>query len=185
MRIGVLLPNTLTALRLLLAAAFIFVAPAWWLPLLIAAAVSDVLDGAIARALGAQSWVGGFFDATADKVFVVTVGVVYCIDGRLSLWEVCMLLQRDTIVLLLSLQLAWLRHWHGFRQMPARPLGKLTTALLLICFAVLAVDPRRGTLETLLVYAAAAVSVAAGLDYSGEFERASHCLLRREDEAKR
>jgi cardiolipin synthase len=181
-----IIPNALSVLRALLAMAFPFVEAKYWLWIIVAAAASDALDGFLARALHAASWIGGILDASADKLFVAVVTVTFIFQDRVTTWEAFMLLQRDLIVLLVVGQLALLRHWVGLRQMPARPLGKVTTAVLLLCFAMLCFRriPDRTHFDILIIYIAATLSVAAGLDYSNLFERAAHRENRREDDKR-
>ena len=73
------LPNLITALRMLL------VVPLCWLiqaarydgALLVAAiaALSDAVDGFLARRFGWQSWVGGMLDPVADKLLLTAAFV--------------------------------------------------------------------------------------------------------------
>jgi cardiolipin synthase (CMP-forming) len=71
--------NALTAVRLLLALPFAacMLAPdawhaAWAAVILVAAIVSDLVDGALARRLGSTSAAGRLFDHTADVLFVLS-----------------------------------------------------------------------------------------------------------------
>lgn len=71
-------PNTLTALRLVLAAPIIVLLysydrPIWALFVTLLAALSDYLDGKIARDWGANTELGEFLDPAADKAFCLTV----------------------------------------------------------------------------------------------------------------
>ena len=61
----------LTLFRLLLAVSFPFVAahPPWAIPVILVAALSDILDGWVARLQDTVSHLGGFVDGWVDKIF--------------------------------------------------------------------------------------------------------------------
>lgn len=62
------------------------------------AALTDVLDGRIARARGQVSPLGVFMDLTADKVLVAGVLVAMVEVGLLPTWMVALLLIRELVV---------------------------------------------------------------------------------------
>lgn len=96
------------------------------------AAVTDSLDGRIARARGLVSPLGVFMDLTADKVLVVGVLVAMVEVGLLPTWIVATILVRELVVA-------------GVRQvaaasdvvMSARQLGKAKTLTTLVAMAIL------------------------------------------------
>lgn len=178
-RIAAALPNGLSALRLVIAAIFPVVPDAWRLPLLVIAAVSDLTDGLLARTLGVSSWAGGVLDAVADKVLVLVVLICFTVRGELSVWETILLLQRDTVVLMIAAQLALLGKWAELTRMPPRIWGKLTTAGLLALFILLALPGEPGQAGTVLIYVTAALSTGAGIDYAEQFARGTHRLQKR------
>lgn len=158
-------------LRLLLAAVFPF-APArsWWV-IIVAAGLSDLADGLIARRFGLTSWNGGLLDGLADKAFVITVLVTFTIDGRLAVWQTLMLVLRDIMVALLIVGVVVLRRWDAFARMPSRHFGKWTTAALVVLMLALAIWPNAHGWIMLLFVITAALSVLAGVDYAVQFVR--------------
>lgn len=69
---------------------------AWvWLLLL---AISDIVDGPLARKLNAVSPLGVFLDTIADKVMVLAVLLPLIELGRLSAWAALLLIGRDLLV---------------------------------------------------------------------------------------
>src|SRR5204862_3916951 len=80
--------NHLTAAGLVLAAGCAVVIgtghTGWGLVLLIAAALPDMLDGAVAKASGTASPRGAFFDSVADRVSdaLVLGGIAWYLAGR-------------------------------------------------------------------------------------------------------
>ncbi len=69
----------------------------WWV--FFAGAVSDALDGWLARALRVQSQVGLYLDPLADKVFVTAVTLAWAIAGRIPYWLLGLILGRDCLIL--------------------------------------------------------------------------------------
>ncbi|MBI1236901.1 MAG: CDP-diacylglycerol--glycerol-3-phosphate 3-phosphatidyltransferase [Alphaproteobacteria bacterium] len=109
------LPNILTAFRLVagpLGALFLWWGLnaadnegliRWWsyaLALFIGGAVSDWLDGWLARRLGQVSAFGALLDPMADKVFVGAFLIVFAIWSGLWLvsWPVAIILSRDIVI---------------------------------------------------------------------------------------
>src|SRR5688572_18278499 len=167
----ILIPNVLSALRLALAVWFPF-APRGFRPiLLIAAALSDFVDGFIARRFKLTSWVGGLLDAVADKLFAVSALVTFTMGKELFWWQSAMLLARDIAVAVIALYAVTHRKWYAFRHMPARPMGKVTTASMFLLFLLLAFGVRSAV--TWFAFGVAALlSLAAAADYLAAFSHA-------------
>jgi len=92
-----LAPSLLSLARLPLAALFPFVAHRlpWALATLVAAAVSDLLDGWVARRWNQCTPLGAALDGATDKVFVLTVAVTLAATHRLTPLELLLLGARD------------------------------------------------------------------------------------------
>ncbi len=89
--------DALTALRLPMALAFVLVDDAGWrLVLLVAAGVSDLVDGQLARRYGGSA-VGAILDPVADKLFMLAAFAVVLLSGRLHTGEVLFALLRDIV----------------------------------------------------------------------------------------
>jgi cardiolipin synthase len=129
------LPNLVTLLRLLLvpvvavllaeqryAAAFVAYA---------VGALSDGVDGWLARRLRAESQVGVILDPVADKTFIVAVVFVLAWAALLPLWVAIPLIARDVLILIpLLTDPRYRDHWPS----PNRA-GKAHTALALLTLA--------------------------------------------------
>ena len=173
MRLLAIIPNALSALRLGLAAWFPFAPPDYRLPILIACGVSDIADGYIARRYKVTSWVGGLLDALADKFLALSVLLTFAMERRLEAWQVLPLLSRDLAVAFIAAYAAATGKWYAFRHMPARPLGKLTTAMMFGFFTLALTLVRDHSAGFWAAYAAAAAcSTLAALDYMVVFVRA-------------
>ena len=169
-KLGVV-PNVLSVGRLLLAAAFPIVPGPWLAPIIVAAGLSDFIDGYLARRFNLSSWVGGLLDAIADKVFVLTVLVTLTYRRQLEIEQAMLLLSRDFAVLFVVIYAVLTARWDAFRRMPSRPFGKVTTVLVMVLFLVLVLWPALGALGFTLLALAAAMSIIAALDYLRLFIR--------------
>lgn len=161
-------PNLLTVLRLGLAAWFPFSPPGARLGIVIAAGLSDFLDGYIARRFHAETPLGALLDGIADKGFVVTVLLTWVWEGELHLWQVLLVMARDLMVGAVALIVVGRRAWSAFGHMQVRMPGKVTTALLFLWFGSLLLPWARPA-EPVLFWCAAVTSVVAALDYGGRF----------------
>lgn len=164
-----LVPNTLTGLRLGLTIAFPFVDARWWPIVIVLAAASDFIDGFIARRFDLTSWIGGLLDAAADKAFTLTVLLTYTLTGALLWWQLALLLLRDITVLLIAAYAALLREWGAFQRMASRLPGKITTALLFVLLLVIAMWPDERAAILITLYAASFWSLVAAVDYFVQF----------------
>lgn len=89
-------PNAISIARLPLAAAFLLAeSTEARIGVVAAAAVTDFIDGKLARGTGRRSRAGELLDPIADKLFVLTVLATFVLEGRLALWELGVLLLRD------------------------------------------------------------------------------------------
>ncbi len=100
------LPNMLSLLRMALSVPFALVMTSgmenakWWgVGIILLGALTDKLDGDLARWLKAESEWGRIIDPLADKVAVATVALVLLWLGAVPLWFVAVLLVRDLLIL--------------------------------------------------------------------------------------
>jgi cardiolipin synthase (CMP-forming) len=106
----------------------------WWaVGLLIAASLSDWLDGKIARALNQQSRLGQLLDPAADRLYIVSTIVALAIRGIIPWWLVIVLGARE---LLLGVVLMILRR-RGWGPLQVSFVGKAATLALLYAFPLL------------------------------------------------
>jgi cardiolipin synthase (CMP-forming) len=161
------IPNLLSLVRLPLAAAFLLATgTAPRVVIILAAAISDYLDGWWARTRGPRTRLGALLDPITDKVFVVTALAAFAVDGTLGLAGLAVLLARDVFVSLGVLILLLLR---SRPRLEARFPGKVVTTVQIAAVLVLTVAPGAATP---LVAAAAAASLWAIADYAAAGVRA-------------
>ena len=167
------LPNTLTLLR-------IFLVPVVVVALLdetpngdtiaagvfALAALTDGLDGYIARSRGDITTFGKLMDPLADKLLVTAALVSLVSLGRLEAWIEMVIIAREFAVT-------------GLRGVAAEQgvviqasvLGKIKTAIQVVAIvALIATDPAPLGVD-ILVYVMLAVTVASGVDYFFGFRR--------------
>ncbi len=96
------LPNLLSIFRLFITIFFIIainynrfdIA----LLLFVIQALSDMLDGFLARIMGAKTYLGAFLDPMADKVMLASSYIVLTIHGVIPLWVTSIVFMRDLII---------------------------------------------------------------------------------------
>ncbi len=103
------IPNALTVARILLLPLVVWLyagdvpgpsyAAAW---VVLFAALSDILDGILARSLDAQTEFGRWVDPVVDRLFFFTLLAMLWYYGTLPTWAVLPLLVRDGVMLVLA-----------------------------------------------------------------------------------
>jgi cardiolipin synthase (CMP-forming) len=131
-------PNLLSALRLLGVPLFLY----WVLVteqdgravlLLVAAGISDYLDGTIARRFNQYSRLGQLLDPAADRLYIAATIVALVVRDGLPWWWALALVGRDVLLLPTLPLLAR----HGYGPLPVHFLGKAATANLLYAIPML------------------------------------------------
>jgi cardiolipin synthase len=69
---------------------------AFWV--FLAASLSDAVDGALARWLGADTMLGRYLDPLADKALLVSVYIALGQAGHIPLWLVVLVVSRDLLI---------------------------------------------------------------------------------------
>src|SRR5262249_7127175 len=96
-------PNQLTFLRLGFLPFFIILVLyghyPWALALLIAAALTDCLDGLLARRLNQKSALGAYLDPIADKLLLSSSFFILALKAKIKWWLAVLVLSRDVIIL--------------------------------------------------------------------------------------
>ncbi len=71
------------------------------------AAVSDAVDGFLAKRFGMKTELGAYLDPLADKVLIVSIYVTLGSTGVIPLWIVILVVSRD-IMIVGAIMLSWL-----------------------------------------------------------------------------
>ena len=165
------IPNLLSASRLLLAP-FVFLL--LWrrqyslaLALLIAAGITDALDGLAARRFGAASKLGAYLDPIADKVLLSGIFLTLALDGALEPWLAILVLGRDAAILLFAAG-AFL-FTESLREFPPSIWGKGSTAAQIL-FILALVSHLAGLGSEFVVsglkWLTVALAAGSGIDYA-------------------
>jgi len=122
--------NQITILRLVFVPVFAILvierSYGWALAVLAAAAISDVVDGAVARIFHQQTPLGMALDPIADKALMTTAYLVLAFRDVLPWWLTILVLSRDLAIVVIALLIILVA---GYR--PFRPsiLGKISTTV--------------------------------------------------------
>ena len=135
------IPNAISVARLAGVPVFLWLvldlrtqAGDWWaVGLLIAAGLSDWLDGKIARALNQQSKLGQVLDPAADRAYIVATVIALAVRSIIPWWLVILLAARELMLFVVLLVLR--RHNYGPLQVSF--VGKAATLALLYAFPLL------------------------------------------------
>lgn len=163
------LPNLLSIARLV-AAPFVFVLLwkqywGWGLWVLIFAALTDTLDGFIARRFGVASRSGEVLDPIADKALLSGAFLALVLNGSIELWLAALVIGRD--VLILALGGALMRA--AGRRFPPSIWGKASTilqALFILALVGTLASLVPGAFLAILKWATAALTAWSGIDYA-------------------
>lgn len=172
------LPNSITMLRIGIVPILFFLlnspGPIWSLVialLFIMAALTDLLDGYVARRYQIVTTIGKFLDPIADKLIVNTAMIVMIPIGRIPAWIVAIIIIRDFVV-------------DGIRSIassegviiPASKLGKqkmlcqiFAVSALMIHYPLFIADAH--VVGIFVLYIALILTVYSGLSYFNDFYR--------------
>ncbi len=143
-----------------------------WIALIIyvAAAVTDYLDGYLARAWSQQSAIGRMLDPIADKLLIAACLLMLVADGTiegLTIWAALIILCREILVSGLREFLAELKV-----SVPVSRVAKWKTAAQLVAVGFLLAGPAGESLipqtvaiGKVLLWAAAVLTIYTGWDY--------------------
>ncbi len=130
------------------------------------AALTDALDGTVARYLDIRTELGAILDPFADKMLLLSGLVMLTLNHHLPPWLLIVAGMRDVVLLLGYLMISFA----SSERFPVRPsyFGKLTTVLQIAC-VIGALTGHFGLGVTnwyALLYATAGVTAISGVHYS-------------------
>jgi cardiolipin synthase len=133
----VTIPNILSLFRLLLIPVFFVLLLTghlgWALLLIAVSAITDFVDGYVARHFNQVTRLGQLLDPAADRLFILTTLVGLGLVGVLPWWFIAVIVARDVLLLVLGVVLAN----HRFGPLPVHHLGKMGTFAILFTMPVL------------------------------------------------
>jgi cardiolipin synthase len=134
------IPNVITLIRIVLIPWFAILLingslnQAFWV--FAGAALSDMLDGLVARSFSQKTLLGAFLDPIADKMLLSTAYVSLAVLKEIPVWLSVIVISRD-VVILVGISILFLNHV----QFEIRPtvISKITTIFqLLLVLSILA-----------------------------------------------
>jgi len=161
------IPNLLSLARLA-AAPFLF----WvlwhrqWnaaLALIVFAAVTDFLDGFLARRWQVNSAFGEALDPIADKALLSGAFVALWLGGSIESWLAGVVLGRDVLILLVACVLMLISK--DRRRFPPSQLGKISTGMQIALVIAIAMQVPVNIIE-ILKWATVALAAGSGFDYA-------------------
>ncbi len=165
-------PNQITLLRLIFIP-FVIMAVFdgdwhWALALLIAAALSDALDGLLARALHQQTLLGQYLDPLADKLLLSSLFLVLSFVKKIPWKYTVLVFSRDLCIVATAVVLYATA---GFRDFRPSVFGKLNTACQIatvfsVVLAQVVIARWLEVLVHLLLYATFALTTISGVHYT-------------------
>ncbi len=165
-------PNQITFLRLGFLPLFIILVLYgryfWALTVLIVAALTDGLDGLLARTLDQKSALGAFLDPIADKLLLSSSFFVLALKGKMAWWLTILVLSRDVLILTIAGVIIVVA---GYRPFPPSLFGKITTFVqILLVFGIVAdaviMQSWLDVTNRMLVVLVAGFTVLSGFHYS-------------------
>ena len=163
--------NEITILRLVFVPVFAILVIErhydWALAVLVAAGVSDAVDGIVARISRDESPLGMALDPIADKILMTTAYLTLAFRDALPWWLTIIVISRDVMLLMTALLIILSA---GYRPFPPSFLGKVSTlAQLVTIFVALSLPARvpfiTGTLVEISIDLTAIFTVASGIHY--------------------
>jgi cardiolipin synthase len=140
----------------------------WALGVLIAAAVSDLLDGVLARHLNQKTELGAYLDPIADKLLLSSAFLLLAMKHKVVWWLTILVLGRDLLMLITAAAILLVV---GYRPFPPSLYGKSTTgAQIIFIFLVVASTATNyralDIMEEVFVFLVAGLTIFSGMHYS-------------------
>ncbi len=153
--------NILTIIRLILIPFFIYFFLLGYnyvaLLLFTLAALTDWLDGYLARAFSQVTSFGKFIDPLSDRLLIISTLVVLVVKDFLPLLAVIIVISRDLFTMIGYQYMQW-----RDKEVPVTYLGKTATAILMSSIILIIASVNFGVL---LFYLGVFLSVASFMDY--------------------
>ena len=179
---GLTLANALTILRMVTIPFFIvaigYNRNGWALVLFVAAGLTDLLDGLIARVWKGESSIGAVLDPLADKLLLTAALVMLAFPdqskafpelvlvNRMPIWVIIITISRDVFISIICLVIYMTV---GQARFPPSIPGKITTAMQLITVSVFLLGNylgwELGLVGAVLMWAMLGITIAPGFHY--------------------
>jgi len=175
--------NQLTLLRMLLIPAFVILLlygyRGWAMVTFMAAGLTDLFDGLIARKMGEKTTLGAWLDPMADKLLLVTMFVMLTLPdvgfpNRLPVWFTVLVISRDVAIVA---TVAVVNLAVGPRTFRPSIYGKIATALYIVTGVAALYFNYLGepsSLVRVLIYASLVITFVSAGHYAVQVAKMSH-----------
>jgi len=173
-------PNQITLLRLGFLPFFLILILYdrydWALIVLVFVALTDAVDGYLARRLHQKSALGAYLDPIADKLLLSSSFIALAMEKKIAWWLTVLVLSRDVLLLVVAGVILIVQ---GYRPFPPSLLGKATTffEIALVFFVVFAAaypNDRAAEIIRYLGFTVAAFVTVSGFHYAFAVARRLH-----------
>jgi len=173
-------PNQITLLRLGFLPFFLILILYehydWALFVLVFVALTDAVDGYLARTLHQKSALGAYLDPIADKLLLSSSFVALAMEKKIPWWLTMLVISRDVLLLVVAAVILIIQ---GYRPFPPSLLGKATTffEIALVFFVVFVAaypNDRAGMFIQYLSFMVAAFVIVSGFHYAFAVARRLH-----------
>src|SRR5215475_3550689 len=166
--------NQLTILRIVFVPVFIILLVyheiGWALSTFVAAGLTDVLDGIIARRFGQKTSIGAVLDPIADKLLMSASILILSLPqmefhNSIPRWLMIVIISRDVFILLVSLIVVLMVGWRVFTP---SPYGKISTFMQVITVLAVLYTNWQGLIVpelNILFYMAGLMTAFSGIHY--------------------
>lgn len=166
--------NQLTILRIVFVPVFVILLVyqevGWALAIFVAAGITDVLDGLIARRFGQKTLIGAALDPIADKLLMISSILILSLpqmefQNLIPRWLMVLIIFRDVFMLVVTVVVVLIV---GFRVFLPTPYGKACTFMqVTMVLAVLCANWRHVAVSELniLFYMTGLMTFVSGLHY--------------------
>ena len=127
------------------------------------AAMTDFLDGYVARLEKKTSYLGAIHDFTADKLFVLSALLVFSVAGKIPCWVTFIILYREIFVMGMRIYTSYNKV-----EIKASHAGKLKTAVLFVGLMAMLIGYEH---YMWVIYLSLFLTVISFVDYSLKFSR--------------
>jgi len=124
-------------------------------------AISDLLDGFLARIMKTKTYLGAFLDPLADKVMLVSSYIVLSIHNIIPFWVTSVVVVRDLVILTGFFML----YKFSYKAKPTPIVLSKITTLSQICTVVYMLWPSDKIYSKQFFYVTVALSVLSGCQY--------------------
>src|SRR5580698_4782056 len=111
-------PNQITLLRLGFLPVFLTLISyeryQWALVVLVAAGLSDGIDGLLARRLNQKSSLGAYLDPIADKLLLSSSFIILAYKTRIAWWTTIIVISRDILMLTVAIVIILISGYRPF-----------------------------------------------------------------------